>query len=497
MTKRFGDLEANSGVDFDIFPKEVHALLGQNGAGKSTLIKVLTGRLSPDAGVVEVSGTSLTAGEPLASMKAGIGAVFQDLMVVPTMTGIENLMVALRSEPWARNTDMLRERIEGVSERFGFKVALDTPLGDLSLPDQQRVALLRALCLEPKVLILDEPTGLLPPIAISAFLDNLRELAAAGIAVLLVTHRLSEMRAVADRLTVMREGRVVGMFTREHLPDDIELARLMVGTVLEELPDLTACDDAPMVRVGGLYCKADSASTEIDGISLEVRRGEIVGLAGVDGNGQQQLLEAIAGLRRVVRGSITFNGVPLQGLDYRKRRSMGLSYLSGDRERYGIIPRLTVADNLILGQRVQNGPSILETIEQVGLVPSDPHFSAELLSGGNQQKLLLGRTLRNQPKMLLLSYPLRGLDIHATRAVSRLLLEQAQEGVAILIAGSDLQELLAICHRIVVMERGQIVGEQKREDFDVSQIAGWLTSVSAADVSPSSDTRVLDPGLES
>ena len=478
MSKRFADLKANANINFKMYPKEVHALLGQNGAGKSTLIKILTGRYTPDSGHIEVSGTSLPVGEPLASMKAGIGAVFQDLLVIPTMSAIENLTVALRSEPWARNTNTLRKRVTAVSERFGFSVALDTPVGDLSLPDKQRVALIRALCLEPKILILDEPTGLLPPIAINAFLENLRELADAGIAVLLVTHRLSEMRAVADRLTVMREGQIKGMFTHENIPDDKNLAKLMVGAIIEKLPKLKSCKSRKIIEVRELFCTAESASEKIDGLDLTVSEGEIVGLAGIDGNGQEQLLKTIAGLNIAVKGSIKFEANSIDRLSYRKRRDLGLLYLSGDRKRYGIVPGLTVEENLILGQRSQKAPNIIETITQIGLVPPNPKFPAELLSGGNQQKVLMGRVLRSQPKMLLLSYPLRGLDIHATQAICKLLLEQARAGVAILIAGSDLQELLTICHRIIVMERGQIIGEQKRDAYDVAQIASWLTNVS-------------------
>ena len=477
ISKRFGALEANRDVSLTLRAGEVHTLLGQNGAGKSTLIGVLAGRHSPDAGEVRIRGRALPGGKPLAALKAGIGVVYQELAFIPTMTGLENLQFALRFEPWAARASSLKTKIGEVAERFNIDVNLDSPMRDVSQPHQQRIALLRALCQEPRVLVLDEPTALLPPGMVRTFLEYLGDLAKTGLGVLFVTHRLSEMRVVSHRVTVLRRGRVVGTFAAGSLPGDGDLAQLLVGSdvgSLGALPDVQV--GPPVLDVSELRCAARRASAAIDGVTLRVQPGEILGLGGVDGNGQEELLEAIAGLRPISSGEVYLSGVRITQAAYRRRRRAGVFHVSGDRQRFGIVPRLTVAQNLLLGQDREFVDPCL-TVDRVGLLPPDPFFPAEKLSGGNQQKVLFGRLLQTTPAVVALSYPLRGLDIQASQSIRQLVLELAASGVAFIIAWSDLDELMTLCHRIVIMDRGKIVGEQERKFFDSPEMTDWFTTL--------------------
>jgi simple sugar transport system ATP-binding protein len=471
ITKRFGELCANEGVNLTLTGGEVHALLGQNGAGKSTLVGVLTGRLEPDRGVVRVDDGQLLSGGPKAAAEAGVATVFQDLMLVPSMTALENIAFALGLSA-SRAT---RRRIEEVQDAFELSVALDERVEELELSHRQRVELLRALTQRPRFLLLDEPTSLLPPAMVEHFLERVRELANRGLAVLLITHRLEEARRIADRITILRSGRVVGTFDRRHLPSSEELAVAMVGAKIPEGARLRPPSDTVLLEAEGIGVVDDAKHEVVRDVTLAVRAGEIVGVAGVDGNGQLELLEAIAGYRRST-GRVRLARDDLGSGSYEERWRRGIHFVSGDRRRDGVVPTLTVAEHftVALGPGVRG--QVAGWLADYDVRPADPEHREDQLSGGNQQKMIVARACERDAQVLLLSYPTQGLDVQAMRNVHDVLVEQAGRGKAVVFVSSDLHELLEISHRVLVMSRGRIVGEQARGAFDERQLAEWYTS---------------------
>jgi general nucleoside transport system ATP-binding protein len=472
ITKAYGRTLANDGIAIDLAAGEVHTLLGQNGAGKSTLVGVLTGRVVPDGGTVTVDDFEVPPGDPAASSSVGIATVFQELMLVPSMTGLENIALAL-GLPANRAT---RRRAEEVRDRFELPANLEVPVGLLGLPERQRVELIRALCQRPSILLLDEPTSLLTPTAIPGFLSKVQELARAGIAVLLITHRLNEALAIADKLTVLRQGRKIVTHTRDDMPSSADLAIEMLGVPVADHVEIAEPSEEIVLRVLDLVVLDEHRHRRVDGVSFDLRRGEVLGVAGVDGNGQLELLEAIVGLRPALEGQITDRGIDVTGHDYCARRAEGAQFVSGDRQRYGIVPTFTVAQHFeyALGRGVLGRlPQILATYD---LRPPEVALRGDRLSGGNQQKLVLACACERDVDLLALAYPTHGLDLQASLAVRQLLARRAaDDGVAIVFAGSEITELLSISHRVAVMNRGRIVGIQHRDAFDAAQLAEWFT----------------------
>jgi ABC-type uncharacterized transport system ATPase subunit len=472
ITKSYGRTLANDGIDIGLAGGEVHALLGQNGAGKSTLVGILTGRVMPDAGTVAVDGVQVPAGDPAASSSAGIATVFQELMLVPSMTGLENIALAL-GLPANRAT---RRRAEEVRDRFELPANLDIPVHLLGLPERQRIELIRALCQRPSILLLDEPTSLLTPTAIPGFLTKVQDLARAGIAVLLITHRLNEALAIADQLTVLRQGRKIVTHTPHDMPSSTDLAIEMLGVRVADHVEIGAPREEIVLRVRDLVALDEHRHRRVDGVSLDLRRGEVLGVAGVDGNGQLELLEAIVGLRPALEGEIAYHGVDVTASDYYALRAAGAQFVSGDRQRYGIVPTFTVSQHFeyALGRGVlERLPRILATYD---VRPPEAALRGDRLSGGNQQKLVLACACERDVDLLALAYPTHGLDLQASLAVRQLLARRAaDDGVAIIFAGSEITELLSISHRVAVMNRGRIVGIQQRDAFDAAELADWFT----------------------
>jgi ABC-type uncharacterized transport system ATPase subunit len=466
VTKSFGALTANDGIDLALQVGRVHAVLGENGAGKSTLVSILDGRQVPDEGDVSLNGRPLVPGDPGRAAEQGVATVHQDLALVPSMTGMENISLAVPRHAAAR--------VAEVEQRFSLTETLDVPVSELQLPQRQRIELIRALCQQPTVLILDEPTTFLPPTEIESFLLRVRELADEGLAVMLITHRLDEARLIADDVTVIRRGRVVGTFDRASFPSNEELAVAMVGaTVVEPTTSLEFTGDT-IIEVKDLRVE-DGGHAALDGVSLQLRAGEILGVAGVDGNGQLELLEGIGGLRGLTSGELIYDGEDVAAVSYSRRSKLGIQFVSGERKRDGIIPTFTIAEHFsyVLGQQSTDG--LDEILVEYAVNPPRAAARAEHLSGGNQQKMILARALQLQSKVLLLSYPTQGLDVLATAQLHRLLVERAKSGLAIVIASSDLDELLTISHRVVVMNRGRIIGEQACTSFDRQELAAWFT----------------------
>jgi simple sugar transport system ATP-binding protein len=472
ISKRFGATRANDGIDLELAGGEVHALLGQNGAGKSTLVGVLTGRVEPDEGEVLVNGESVPLGDPHASAQRGIATVFQELMLIPSMTGLENIALALGVAP-NRTT---RRLAQAVQRELELPASLDAPIRDLDMPERQRVELVRALCQSPKVLLLDEPTSLLSPTAIPGFLAKVKEVAESGLAILLITHRLEEARTIADRVTVLRLGQKVASYDRASLPSNSALATAMLGTRLVEHVDSFEPAAEPALAIDGLSAVDDHKHPALNDVSLTLRRGEILGIAGVDGNGQLELLETIAGLRRPTAGRLVFEGEDLTGTNYEELFRRGIQFVSGDRQRHGLVPTFTIAEHFeyALGRSIL--PRLPEVLADYDVRPPDPAWRADQLSGGNLQKMIVAAACERNTRLLLLSYPTRGLDVQASLTLRELLVERARErGVTMVISSSDLDELLSISHRVAVMSRGRIVGIQSRDAFDHQRLAEWFT----------------------
>jgi general nucleoside transport system ATP-binding protein len=480
ITKRFGDLVANDGIDFDVRRGEVHALLGENGAGKTTVMRIAYGLTQADAGQVMVDGSALAIRSPRDAIAAGIGMVTQHFALVRPMTVAENLALG-RSSGLALDLDEARERAAGASERFGISVRADARVDELSVGQQQRVEILKALSRDCRILILDEPTAVLVPDEVQSLFATLRSLVADGLSVVFISHKLAEVRAISDRVSVLRRGMLVG--TVPGATDERELAEMMVGraTIGVERPagDVPASTE-PILRIRDLDVPGSLGILALSGVSLDVHGGEILGVAGVSGNGQTELIDTLSGMRAPSSGSIVVDGAQLAGADPTRVMRARVGRIPEDRHA-SLIGDLSVAYNLVLerlddfrtGGRIDE-PRVhdhaVELIERFDIRarPSDP---VATLSGGNIQKVLLARVLSRDPRLLVVSQPTRGLDVGATEYVRSQLLERRANGAAVLLVSEDLDELLALADRLVVMYEGRIVGEMPAAHADVARLS--------------------------
>jgi ABC-type uncharacterized transport system ATPase subunit len=471
--KRFGDVVANAGVDLDVEEGGIHTLLGENGAGKSVLMNILAGVLTPNEGRTLLRGEPIRPGSPRDAIRHGIGMVHQHFMLVPNLTVAENYI--LGQGPAARfigDMGALHRRIEAVSDRYGLGVRPDAVIEELSVGEQQRVEILKVLFQGIDLLILDEPTAVLTPQETGRLLALMRELVRDGKTVIFISHKLNEVMEVSGRISVMRDARVVDT-VRACDTDARELARMMVGRdVLMELPRKTAVGGRVVLKVEGLSCSSEQGLPAVRHASLEVRAGEIVGVAGVSGNGQTELALALAGLLPATSGRVLLNGEDIAGLSPAEIGRRGVSHVPEDRHKMGIVLAFTVAENVVL-QRTDQAPfsrwGLLrqgEIARQTGDIlrrfrvkPQRGDAVIRNLSGGNQQKLVVGRELSREPKFLLINQLSRGIDIGATELVMEEVLKQRDAGCAVLLISTELEELFAICDRILVMCGGELVGE--------------------------------------
>lgn len=464
--KRFGDVVANEGVDFALARGEVHALLGENGAGKSTLVKILYGLVRPDAGDILVDGVPVQIGSPRDAIAAGIGIVTQHFALVRPMTVTENVVLGRTRGP-RLDLGAARVAVEEAVGRLGIRIDPLARVADLSVGEQQRVEIVKALYNRCRVLILDEPTAVLVPQEVDALFASLRRLCDEGMSVIFISHKLHEVRRIADRVTVLRRGRLVGTRTTSEI-DDRALAELMVGRPVVPVDRPTAGGGGePLLRVEGLRAEARGVPV-LAGIDLEVRSGEILGIAGVSGNGQTELVQVLCGMRTPSAGRLEVAGGDVTGASPRAMVAAGLGRIPED-ARASVVGDLSVAHNLIL-ERLSDfgtGPllddravrreaeALIERFE-IKARPGDP---VATLSGGNLQKVLLARVLAREPAVLVVAQPTRGLDVGATEYVRRALLAQRERGCAVLLVSEDLDELLALSDRIAVMYEGRLVGE--------------------------------------
>ncbi|MGH2428388.1 MAG: ABC transporter ATP-binding protein [Candidatus Limnocylindria bacterium] len=472
ITKRFPGVIANDGVDLSVEPAEIHALLGENGAGKSTLMNVLYGLYQPDEGEIAIDGTPVVFHDPGDAIAAGIGMVHQHFMLVPVFTVTENVMLGVESVSGPiglLDTEEARRRIVEVSEQHGLRVDPDATIEDLPVGVRQRVEIIKMLYRRSKLLVLDEPTAVLTPQEITDLFEVMRSLKAAGTAIVFITHKLNEVLDVADRITVLRRGKVVGTTTPQEA-DETGLARMMVGRPVQLRVDKAAAKPAePVLRVQNLTVLDDRAHTAVRDLDLEVRAGEIVAIAGVQGNGQTELVEAITGLRPALAGEISVDGSEIRP-DPRRVFGAGVGHVPEDRLEEGLIPGFTVADNLVLNsyhlKPYSNGlalqrDAILATagslVQEYDVRTPSAANDVGNLSGGNQQKVIVAREFSRPLRLLVAAQPTRGLDVGSIEYIHRRIVEKRDEGTAVLIVSTELDEVLSLGDRIAVMYQGRIV----------------------------------------
>jgi len=475
IEKTFGAVKANRGASLEVMSGEIHALVGENGAGKSTLMRILGGLMKPDAGKVEIFGKDVTGWSTSEAIAAGIGIVHQHFMLVPTLTVAENLVLGCEPKTrgvmmnYARAADDVRE----LSNDTGLVIAPDRLVSDLSVGEAQRVEILKVLFRGARILVLDEPTAVLSPPEVRELWAVLRRLRDNGGTIVLITHRLDEVVELSDTITVMRAGQTVARLkTAQTNPS--EIARLMVGREVSlsagKRVQPTTRPETPRpnqgLEVRNLTVMGSRGIRVVDGVSFSVKPGEILGIAGVEGNGQTELIEAIAGLRPVFAGDVLINGVDVTRRSVARRHDAGLSHIPEDRHRRGLILEYTVGDNLILGlERAFSKRGIIDKnqvmdnaqreISSFDIRPPNPILPARALSGGNQQKVVVAREMGRDFSVLLASQPTRGVDVGAIEFIHQQLLEARAKEKAILLVSAELNEVLALSDRIAVMYRGK------------------------------------------
>jgi simple sugar transport system ATP-binding protein len=472
ITKRYPGVIANNQISLDVKAGEIHALLGENGAGKTTLMNILFGLARPDEGEILLDGNPVQIADPADAISRGIGMVHQHFMLIPVLTVAENIL--LGAETMANSIFLdrreARRRIIDLGKRFGFEIDPDARVETLSVGWQQRVEILKALYRDARILVLDEPTAVLTPQETVEVFAVLRRLAAEGHSIIFISHKLYEVLEIADRITVIRRGEVVGTRQPSQTNED-DLAELMVGREVQLAVDRGISHPAePVLTVENLTVRSDRGQEVVRGVSFNVRAGEILGIAGVAGNGQDELVEAITGLRRSMGGTINITGQNITGWSVRERREHGLGYVPGDRQKYGLVLGFPISDNLVLTQYynrpfargVQREDAAIEEwarerIKEFDIRTPSWTVPAGTLSGGNQQKVIVAREFSRDLKVLVLDQPTRGLDVGSIEFIHRQAINKRDAGTGILLVSAELDEILELSDRIAVMYRGEIV----------------------------------------
>lgn len=480
IIKRFPGVLANDRVDFSLERGEIHTLLGENGAGKSTLMNVLAGLYKQEAGTILVNGQPVTFNSPRDAIKAGIGMIHQHFMLVPTQTVTENILLGLDTPRFVMRLQEYDRTIEELGNTFGLKVDPRAKIWQLSVGEQQRVELLKMLYRGAQVLIMDEPTAVLAPTEIDGLFTTLRSMVAAGKSIIFISHKLQEVMAIADRVTVLRKGKVTAAGVPIQGMTRQDLARLMVGRDVELHVDKKPANPGKVVLdVANVHAESDKGLPALRGVSFQVRAGEILGLAGVAGNGQSELAQVIAGMRPLSQGCVELNQEKICNQGTITGIQHGLAYVPEDRTHVGSAPDLSVTDNVIM--KKYRTPPIAqgwlldmktaskfakELKEAYDIVVPTVETPVRLLSGGNLQRVILAREFSGQPALILAVQPTRGLDVGAIEGVHRLLLAQRDAGAAILLISEELEELLALSDRTAVIYEGKIMGEITNDDIE-------------------------------
>jgi simple sugar transport system ATP-binding protein len=496
IIKRFpGGVTANDSVDFELHPGEIHGLLGENGAGKTTLMNILYGLYQPEAGTIHVFGQPASFRSPADAIKSGIGMVHQHFKLVSDMSVTENVVLGLKSSKGIL-TDLapVGTRISMLAEQHGLQVDPKAQIWQLAVGQRQRVEILKALYRDAKILILDEPTSVLAPSEVKDFFKSLRGLRESGISIVLITHKLDEVMDVTDRVTVLRKGRRVATQPTSSVNQE-RLAHMMIDEVIPPITDKAETgSQEPILRVANLRVFDDRGLEALRGVSFEVRKGEMLGIAGVSGNGQRELVEALVGLRKPLSGSIVVADTEIIGKTPRNIMNLGVAYVPENRTEDASIADFGLDENLILkdfdrppicGMLASRIPTLLNSkeiagraeraISQFGIRATGVSAKAGSLSGGNLQRLVLARELSGSPKLIVVSQPTRGLDVAATEYVRNLLIQQRNRGAAVLLIDEDLGELVTLSDRIAVMYRGEIVGLLAPQRFSSEEIGLLMT----------------------
>ncbi len=491
IIKHFGDVVANDHVNFDLRKGEIHALLGENGAGKTTLMRILYGLYRADAGEILVAGEIAQIHSPKDAIQRGVGMVTQHFALVPPLSVAENVVLGF-TDSFRLNRAEIEERVAQAVKRFGMELDPAALVRHLSVGQKQRVEILKALYRNAQVLILDEPTAVLIPQEVDALFETLTRLCADGLSVIFISHKLDEVMSISDRVTVLRDGHLVGTVqTAETNPS--ELARMMVG---RETFGVTRQEEtekgAPVLQLSDLCAEDDQDLPALKNVNLTIKHGEILGIAGVGGNGQTELAEVLSGLRKPTRGEILLDDQNLSGATPSAFSKAGLGRIPEDRHK-GVVGELSVAENLALEhlhEFISNGTLDRQAIQQNAQslikrfqIKARPTDRTRTLSGGNMQKVLLARVLAREPKVVLAPQPTRGLDVGATEYVRTQLLKQRERGAGVLLISEDLDEILALSDRIAVMYEGEIVGVLPAQEADVERL-GLMMSGAVKEPTP-------------
>jgi simple sugar transport system ATP-binding protein len=502
ITKRYGALVANDKIDLTVEPGQIHALLGENGAGKTTLMNVLYGLTQPDEGEIIADGEPVTLRSPKGALRAGFGMVHQHFMLVPVFTVAENVALgAERTRLGLLDRRAMRGRVRELSEQYGLRVDPDARIEELPVGVQQRVEILKALVRDARVLILDEPTSVLTPGETDELFTIMRQLRAGGQSIIFISHKLREVQAIADVITVIRRGKVMGQ--RPPTATDEELAALMVGRkVVLRVSKGPADPGEPILDVADLRVPDDRGQDAVDGVSFTVRAGEILGIAGVQGNGQTELCEALMGLRPITGGTVTLDGADITANPPRSRIRAGIGYIPEDRQADGLVSSFSVADNMILD--VYDRPpyarrgialdlaaaesNATRRVAQFDVRTTSVQTAAGTLSGGNQQKVILAREFGRELRVLLASQPTRGLDVGSIEFVHRQIVAERDKGRAVVIISAELDEIYALADRIAVMYEGRITGFRD-PDVAVEELGMLMAGVPGADQRADADQQ--------
>src|SRR5215203_230810 len=500
ITKKFPGVLANDHVDFDLKKGEIHALLGENGAGKSTLMNVLYGLYHPDEGEVTVAGNRMELNSSRDAIKHGIGMVHQHFMLIPVFTVTENIMLGAETDHRATQNEAplvkldrkeVSQKVRDLSHQYGLDIDPEAIVGDLPVGVQQRVEIVKALHRNANILILDEPTAVLTPQEADDLFHIMRELTNKGVSIIFITHKLREVLAIADRITVMRAGRVVGTANPKE-SDETKLATLMVGReVILTVQKKPSQPKEEILKVEDLHVKDVRGLPAVNGVSFGVRAGEVLGIAGVQGNGQTELAEALTGLRHIEGGHFSLSGKDLTGQPPRPITETGMAHIPEDRQRHGLVLSYSVADNMVLCDyyqpRFSRGTVINQAqvdanaqklIKEYDVRTPSAFVNAGKLSGGNQQKVIVARELSRPVKLVIASQPTRGLDVGSIEYIHKRIVEQRDQGAAILIVSTELDEVLAVGDRIAVMQGGRVVGVVEGEEATYEKVGMLMGGVS-------------------
>ncbi len=482
ITKRFPGVLANDHIDFELKAGEVHGLLGENGAGKTTLMKILYGHLQPDSGEILIRGEKVEIADPKEANELGIGMVHQHFMLVQNLTALENVVLGIPLErPPLLDLGPARAKFERLTTEYELELDPNMPVWQLPVGDQQWLEILKLLFRDANILILDEPTAVLAPQQAEQLFRLIRRFAQEGRSIVFISHKLKEMKAVADRITVLRDGQVIGTVDAADAQPS-QLAEMMVGRTvfLERRSRPPRESEQAVLEIRDLNCLNDRGLPALKDLNLTIRAGEIVGVAGVDGNGQRELAECISGLRKPTAGSIRICGQPVQDV---VRDTSLLGFVPEDRHRMGLVLGFTVAENMVLKtfadppftrrgiirwNEIHRHASKL--MQEYDVRAPDPMVLASSLSGGNQQRVVVARELSGKPSMLVTSQPTRGLDVGSVESVHSVLLRERNRGAGVLFISTELSEVMALSDRIIVMYKGEIMGELEAEGADVNTI---------------------------